>query len=245
LASHPGASYRSFWPTANAPNPFSRRALPVATREARTSQARDRSRAHHHPPAERLCDPVALRHTSHRVNLAAQVEQTPHVGVAQAAPNNLATTKRLVRAPGKVFVLKHRDKSPSRRVLCHALMATALVAVPASASIRPASVNPHHGQTRNDGKQSHHLVPTSDAAAWRHNVHQRRNVRKKLFALAGLSEQHVKSSAQSGLSFELAGIASMYSDKDTASGERMDPEAMTAAHRTLPFGTEVTVVSRQ
>lgn len=30
----------------------------------------------------------------------------------------------------------------------------------------------------------------------------------------------------------------------TASGERMDPHALTAAHRTLPFGTKVEVVNQ-
>ena len=38
------------------------------------------------------------------------------------------------------------------------------------------------------------------------------------------------------------GQASFYSyDQKTASGERFDPGAMTAAHRTLPFGTKVRV----
>jgi rare lipoprotein A len=35
-----------------------------------------------------------------------------------------------------------------------------------------------------------------------------------------------------------------YGGGRTASGERMDPNAMTAAHRTRPFGSHVTVVSR-
>jgi rare lipoprotein A len=35
-----------------------------------------------------------------------------------------------------------------------------------------------------------------------------------------------------------------YSGSRTASGERMDPNAMTAAHRTRPFGSHVTVTSR-
>ena len=34
-----------------------------------------------------------------------------------------------------------------------------------------------------------------------------------------------------------------YSGGRTASGERMDPNAMTAAHRTRPFGSQVTVTS--
>jgi rare lipoprotein A len=46
------------------------------------------------------------------------------------------------------------------------------------------------------------------------------------------------------------GIASVYGKGDgyawrkTASGERMNPNALTAAHRTLPFGTRVTVVNK-
>jgi len=38
-----------------------------------------------------------------------------------------------------------------------------------------------------------------------------------------------------------AGIASCYTDTKTSSGERFDPNALTAAHRTLPFGTLVRV----
>ena len=47
-----------------------------------------------------------------------------------------------------------------------------------------------------------------------------------------------------------SGIASVYGKGDgyawrkTASGERMNPGAMTAAHRTLPFGTRVKVTNR-
>ena len=36
-----------------------------------------------------------------------------------------------------------------------------------------------------------------------------------------------------------SGIASVYSGADTASGERGNSDALTAAHRTLPFGTMV------
>jgi rare lipoprotein A len=41
-----------------------------------------------------------------------------------------------------------------------------------------------------------------------------------------------------------SGIASVYSGQHTASGETMKTGEMTAAHRTLPFGTKVTVVNR-
>jgi rare lipoprotein A len=47
------------------------------------------------------------------------------------------------------------------------------------------------------------------------------------------------------------GIASVYGNGDghagskTANGERMNPGALTAAHRTLPFGTRVSVVNQR
>jgi rare lipoprotein A len=37
------------------------------------------------------------------------------------------------------------------------------------------------------------------------------------------------------------GVGDGYAGKRTASGERMNPQAMTAAHKTLPFGTRVRV----
>jgi rare lipoprotein A len=46
-------------------------------------------------------------------------------------------------------------------------------------------------------------------------------------------------------SSDVFGFASVYNDRNTASGELMDPAALTAAHRTLPFGTKVTVTNRQ
>jgi len=41
-----------------------------------------------------------------------------------------------------------------------------------------------------------------------------------------------------------SGIASVYGYGRTASGERVSPGALTAAHRTLPFGTMVRVTNR-
>jgi rare lipoprotein A len=60
---------------------------------------------------------------------------------------------------------------------------------------------------------------------------------KLVFALTLLASTigfTVGASAQSG-------IASVYSGGRTADGERMVPSAMTAAHRSLPFGTMVRV----
>lgn len=51
----------------------------------------------------------------------------------------------------------------------------------------------------------------------------------------GLFDHALASSPQTGM-------ASYYvSGKKTANGERFNPEAMTAAHRSLPFGTQVRV----
>lgn len=47
------------------------------------------------------------------------------------------------------------------------------------------------------------------------------------------------------------GVASIYGNGDgyawrkTANGETMNPHAMTAAHKTLPFGSRVTVVNQR
>ncbi|WP_173934556.1 septal ring lytic transglycosylase RlpA family protein [Chelativorans sp. Marseille-P2723] len=47
------------------------------------------------------------------------------------------------------------------------------------------------------------------------------------------------------LSHAQCGAASWYAlTSKTASGERMNPSAMTAAHRNLPFGTKVKVTNR-
>ena len=46
------------------------------------------------------------------------------------------------------------------------------------------------------------------------------------------------------------GLASVYANGDghawskTANGERVDPSALTAAHRTFPFGTKVAVMNK-
>ena len=49
--------------------------------------------------------------------------------------------------------------------------------------------------------------------------------------------------------FAQRGMATWYgpgfSGKRTASGERFNPQAMTAAHRTLPFGTRVAVTNER
>jgi rare lipoprotein A len=174
------------------------------------------------------------------LNRLSGVEQTQHTGVVDILSNNLATAAP-TECAWKVFVLKHRNKSRSRRALRNALTAAALVVVLPSANVYAASAN--HGQTWKAAKQTHHFVPAGDPSTRRHNPHEWRGIRKKLFASTGRTHGYFNTSSESSLSFEPSGVASVYSDKNTASGQPMDPKAMTAAHRTLPFGTEVTVIN--
>ena len=54
--------------------------------------------------------------------------------------------------------------------------------------------------------------------------------------------------AQSSKEHPQAGIASVYSTESgsgTASGQRLNPQALTAAHRSLPFGTKVRVTNKR
>ncbi len=93
-------------------------------------------------------------------------------------------------------------------------------------------------------------------------MRNRRAVRNALFIFAvcatahaaGLTESSARTSRgmrhdvsarslrnyHAGLS---GGIASVYSGGGTASGERMNPGALTAAHPSLPFGTKVRVTN--
>lgn len=62
-----------------------------------------------------------------------------------------------------------------------------------------------------------------------------------VFAAAHLLPAQVQAALQSG-------IASVYSEKEgtrTASGARLRDGALTAAHRTLPFGSKVRVTNRK
>lgn len=57
------------------------------------------------------------------------------------------------------------------------------------------------------------------------------------------ASRHVKTTLYDSKPVKVeTGIASWYKDKRTASGERFDVNALTAAHKKLPFGTKVKVV---
>ena len=131
--------------------------------------------------------------------------------------------------------MKHRRKSNARRLFRDALMAVALASGLATiGAIPPSSAHGH-----SDGKNAHRSEGIT-ASNWRHKP-PHRSLRDRLVTSASRSDPP----PQSVLSAGRSGIASIYSDLHTASGEQMHPDAMTAAHRTLPFGTKVTVVNRR
>jgi rare lipoprotein A len=135
--------------------------------------------------------------------------------------------------------LKPYRLSSDRRSLRNALMASLMAAtLVAGVGLRPVLAHGHSGLT---GKaQTHRSARADSAGDWRHSHHARREVRAKLFTAAVLPGRHSAPSAEGG-----SGIASVYTGATTASGEQMSPGGMTAAHRTLPFGTKVTVVNRR
>jgi rare lipoprotein A len=134
--------------------------------------------------------------------------------------------------------MKNPSTSPDR-ALRSALMALALSAgLTAVSTVRPAAAHVDHRQ-RND---AHYSARIGGGGAWRQNHHQRRAVRDRLLAVSTRYGHH-RGHLTSHRSVAGSGVASVYSDRNTASGERMNSGAMTAAHRTLPFGTMVTVVN--
>jgi peptidoglycan lytic transglycosylase len=69
---------------------------------------------------------------------------------------------------------------------------------------------------------------------------------KLIVAAAVMSGFIVASTDITYASGNQCGVASWYAQRGlTASGERMNPAAMTAAHRSLPFGTEVRVTDQR
>jgi len=65
-------------------------------------------------------------------------------------------------------------------------------------------------------------------------------IARSVLATCLLCFSYITSHAQSGIASVYA-----YSGGKTASGERANPKELTAAHRTLPFGTHVRVTNKR
>ena len=73
-------------------------------------------------------------------------------------------------------------------------------------------------------------------------AHHKQNGAAKSAGPAAKPAPVVAKKSETPVSHE-SGIASIYTDRRTASGERFSAKSLTAAHRTLPFGTLVRVTS--
>jgi peptidoglycan lytic transglycosylase len=119
---------------------------------------------------------------------------------------------------------------------------------PARSQLRQSAALPHLARAHSHARQIGAYRTTSKEISEKGEDRDRhRSLRAKLFAAshwkpADSPQTHAPETA-SGES-ESLGVASIYSDRQTASGEIMEAGEMTAAHRTLPFGTHVTVVNR-
>jgi rare lipoprotein A len=125
--------------------------------------------------------------------------------------------------------MKSQIDSRARRLLRDALIATSLPLLLAAAA------DAHHDK-RLPPKQDRRDAQGIDRS-------RGRIARGVLFRDAAASRS--PRDGGSVVSPDVFGFASVYNDQNTASGEPMDPAALTAAHRTLPFGTKVTVTNRQ
>jgi rare lipoprotein A len=129
--------------------------------------------------------------------------------------------------------LKHQHKSIRHRFVKTAVLTGAIAGLFASGyDVRPSQARGHAHHVR----IAHHV----------RTAHYGRIVLQSAPVAEKPSEQasNAPRSDHRSDSSSVSGIASVYSGGHTASGERMNPSAMTAAHRSLPFGTSVTVVNR-
>jgi rare lipoprotein A len=84
------------------------------------------------------------------------------------------------------------------------------------------------------------FVPSTKQAAIEHRRETRVAAREPLSVV----RRHAPSS-ESAAGAKSAGVASFYSeDTETASGEKFDPNQLTAAHPSLPFGTKLRVTNK-
>src|SRR5258707_11026025 len=61
---------------------------------------------------------------------------------------------------------------------------------------------------------------------------------------ASRQAKHILSATKAAAKTSSSGVASFYKDDtETASGEKFDPHQLTAAHRTVPFGTRLRVTN--
>ena len=85
-------------------------------------------------------------------------------------------------------------------------------------------------------------ISEASARSYRHHHHYSHHVARA--ETSSWREANASTGASFGMGRSFSGMASFYgneSGRKTASGQRFNQEAMTAAHRSLPFGTKLRV----
>ena len=150
----------------------------------------------------------------------------------------------------KELVLRHQHTTPCRSIKIAALTGALACFITAGLEIGPLLARPHPSDTG----LRHHGKPGTGTAALHHHakIHSAKIHSAQIHHAAihhgGVRRAGIGSSARGAHGepgFQGSGVASVYSGGRTANGERMNAGAMTAAHRTLPFGSMVTVVNNR
>jgi rare lipoprotein A len=147
---------------------------------------------------------------------------------------------RVVQYGGLELRHHHKTRHLVRGGILAGTLASAFVV---GQDIRPAAAHAHSLPAKH---YFHHQRFSHEVRSYRRYQRRPHEIEASP-SLAGIprptSRTHLDRAANAGRSFGDSGIASVYSGGRTASGEQMNAGAMTAAHRTLPFGTHVTVVN--
>jgi rare lipoprotein A len=142
------------------------------------------------------------------------------------------------------YVLSNQNTTYGRTIKAAVLTAALTGVLATGVEITPSLARPHHPAAHLQHNGPHRFAAhLQHKGAHRFAAHLQRRSRRftsieeKVRAFTRAARAH----PESGMS----GIASVYHDPITANGEHMNPNAMTAAHKTLPFGSRVTVFNRR
>jgi rare lipoprotein A len=131
--------------------------------------------------------------------------------------------------------LRHRCTTQRRSIKIAAFTGALTVVIATGLEVGPLLARSHPSET---GARHHGKTGTRHAT-----VRHLANVRHGGISYAKIGSSPPVARGEQG--HRTSGIASVYSGGRTASGERMNAAAMTAAHRTLPFGCLVTVFNNR
>jgi rare lipoprotein A len=170
------------------------------------------------------------------------LRQAPDHGSILGSGNRLLCRTQLHDKTRREFTLKQSHTRKYGRLVQNSILTGVFACVlVAGQDVRPSLAHAHaaHAVAARATHGGAHLfhykhehVAKSDVSHLHHRVKQVGD------EVAPPSHTGILSKLFSG-----SGIASVYGGGRTASGEHMNAGAMTAAHRTLPFGTHVTVVN--